>query len=341
MSGLQGLTLRTQEPQRIAAYCRVSTDKNNQEDSFETQKQFFEREIKNHPQWTLAGIYADQAKSGRQIKGRTDFQRMMRHAEAHQFDYIISKSISRFSRSATDTLRCLGKLHDLGVGVYFLEQGYDTEAPGSQIVLDMLASIAEYESHSISQNLKITLDAMNERGTPVRKCSYGFDKIGTEWEINQREAVRVKLGFLMAANGFSFAEICAKLNQFEEKDRSGREWDHRMVKRMLLNEVYVGDIVTNKNVIVHQEDRSKAEVKNDGIVDQYYIDCHHEPIIGRSLWEKVRDMCVNRELAGQEKFHGVDKVRGLASRDRLLEEVRKYMPRTQGRWMKKLEERNG
>ena len=110
---------------------------------------------------------------------------------------------------------------------------------------------------------------------------------------------------------------------------------------MLLNEAYIGDILTNKNVIVHQEDKSKAEVKNDGIVDQFYIDCHHDPLAGRILWEEIGKMYERKELAGQECFHGVAKVRSHAGRDRLLDEVRKYLPREQGRWMKKLEEENG
>ena len=338
------ITLQTPGKKRIAAYCRVSTDRNNQEDSFENQKQFFLNEAERHPDWELAGIYADQAKTGRQIKGRTDFQRMMRHAEAHQFDYVITKSISRFSRSTSDTLRSLEKLHRLGIGAYFIEQGYDTEAPGSQIILTMLAAIAEFESRNIAESICVTMDEMNKRGTPTRKCCYGYEKNeknGKEWVIVPGEGIRVKLGFLMAANGYSFKEIRDRLNQFEEMDRSGREWDYGMVRRLLLNEAYIGDLLLNKSTVVQMEDHSKAQVFNDGIKDQYYIDCHHDPLVGKALWEGIKDMFERKELAGQENFHGIRKVQNLARRDRLLDEVRKYLPKEPSALMKKWEDDNG
>ena len=326
---------------RIAAYCRVSTNNNNQDDSLESQKQYFLNEVKRHPEWELAGIYADLAKTGTQIKGRTDFQRMMRHAEEHKFDYIITKSISRFSRNVADTLRCLEKLHDLGIGVYFLEQGYDTEEQGSQIILTMLASVAEYESKSIGESIQMTVDAMNQKGTPIRKCSYGYQKKGTGWAIVPKEAVRVKLGFLMAANGYSFKEIADRLNKFEELDKTRRSWDYQMVRNMFENEVYVGDILTTKHVQIETEERCRKLVENKGIKDQYYISAHHDALVGRELFDKIRKMLFNKQLAGQEKFKGVQKVQEIAKNDHLLDSVRRFLPKEKGKWMKKLEEKNG
>ena len=345
MAGLKGLKLGTKTPLRIAAYCRVSTEMSSQEESFEAQRNFFLSEVTKHRDWILAGIYADNARTATMIKGRTDFQRMMRHAEARQFDYIITKSISRFSRNTSDTMRSISRLNALGIGVYFMEQGYDTMDKGNEMVLSVLASIAEMESRSISENVKITLDKKNSQGTPTRKCCYGYEKSGTEWVVHRKQAIRVKLAYLMAAHGYSFTEIAERLNQFEAIDHTERNWDCSMVREMLKNEAYKGDILTNKTTVRH-DNSGKSQVENNGIVDQYYIDYHHDPIVGRLVWQQVSDMAKAKELAGQENFrksHGEERIERMerieelkltARRDHLLSEVKKYLPIEPGRWMR-------
>ena len=345
MAGLKGLKLGTKTPLRIAAYCRVSTEMSSQEESFEAQRNFFLNEVTKNRDWILAGIYADNARTATMIRGRTDFQRMMRHAEAHQFDYIITKSISRFSRNTSDTMRSISRLNALGIGVYFMEQGFDTMKNESGMVLSVLASIAEMESKSISQNVKITLDRKNSQGTPTRKCCYGYEKSGAEWAVNRKQAIRVKLGYLMAAHGYCFTEIAERLNRFEAIDKTGRNWDCTTVREMLKNEAYAGDILTNKTTVRH-DDEGKRQVANDAIVDQYYIDCHHDPIVGRPIWQQVSGMAKAKELAGQanfrktygtERWKCMEKIEELkleARRDRLLSDVKKYLPAEPGRWMR-------
>ena len=345
MAGLKGLKLGTKTPLRIAAYCRVSTEMDSQEESFEAQRNFFLNEVGKNKDWILAGIYADNARTATMIRGRTDFQRMMRHAEAHQFDYIITKSISRFSRNTGDTLRSISRLNTLGIGVYFLEQSYDTMEKDNEMVLSVLASIAEMESKSISDNVKITLDRKNKQGTPTRTCAYGYEKSGTEWVVNRKQAIRVKLAFLMAAHGYSFTEIADRLNQFEAIDHTDRNWDCSVVREMLKNEAYMGDILTNKTTVRHV-DSGKTQVENDGIVDQYYIDYHHDPIVGRLVWQQVSDMAKAKELAGQENFRKtygeerwkcmekIEELKLTARRDHLLSDVKKYLPIEPGRWMR-------
>lgn len=338
MGILSGLTLGSRRPLRVAAYCRVSTEEELQSRSYESQREFFSKEIREHPQWQLTAIYGDRAKSGTSVESRPGFKRMLRHAEAGTIDYIITKSISRFSRSTTDTILTLRKLKDLGVGVYFLEQNIDTLSDVGQMVIETLATIAEMESVSISQNLKLALDAMNEKGCPLRKCAYGYEKKGLEWHVVPCEAFRIKLMFLMAAEGYTFTEISNRLDELEEKEHTGKKWNSAMIKRALTNEVYAGDILTNKKVVIWNGTEKKL-VSNDGLVDQYYIKNHHEPLIGRQFFDCIRALCLLGKLAGQNNFNRNDSkelqnARTLSRRDFNLDCVRKLQPNVKGRYMR-------
>ena len=341
MGILTGLNLGTKNPLRVAAYCRISFDEDDVDGSYENQRRFFEKEIKEHPGWVLVGVYGDYAKSGTEMKGRASFKKMMRRAEEGCIDYIVAKSISRFSRSAADTLYCLRKLTKMGVGVYFMEQNLDTMSGYGELVVTLLATIAEMESNSIAENMKITFKSMNERGTPLMSARYGYTRQGRDWVINPAQALRVKLAFLMAANGYAFSEIADRLNQFERVDRTDKVWDKNAVKSLLLSEAYVGDILTNKTTMIHVAGEGRKQVLNDNLEDQYYIDNHHDPLVGRILWEKIGQMIKERKLAGQHDFTGIEDVQKLAKRDHMLDEVRMYLPRTPGRWVALRERRLG
>ena len=334
MGTLKGLHLGNKANLRVAAYCRISFDE-EQEDgsSFETQKDFFTREIKEHDGWRFAGVYGDYARTGTQVEGRYGFKKLMDRAEAGHIDYILAKSISRFSRSSADTLHYLRWLKVLGIGVYFLEQGLDTMNLYGEIILSILATIAEMESRSISENVLTTFEGMNAKGTPLRRASYGYRRQGKEWVIVPEQAIRVKLAYLMAANGYGFTEIARRLNQFELKDRSGRQWDSLMVKRVLVSETNIGDVLTNKYVKSRDENDERRWIKNEKQETQYYIRNHHDPLVSRRLWEKVSQMANDRELAGQENFHGVEEAQLLAKKDHMLDEVRRFIPVLPGKWM--------
>ncbi len=333
MGILSGLTLGTKRPLRVAAYCRVSTDEELQLNSYESQREFFKKEIFEHPDWELVAIYGDKAMTGISEKRRYGFQRMISHAELGTIDYIIMKSLSRFSRSTVDTIKTLQKLKALGVGVYFMEQGIDTLSDIGDLAINALATIAENESESLSLNMKATLNAMNEAGTPVRKSAYGYRKVGKEWVIIPKQEIRVKLAFLMATEGYTFTEIANRLNQFEERDRTKRRWELRTVKWLLTNEAYIGDILTNKNVAVWDGNEKKL-IKNNRLVDQFYIEHHHEPMIGIPLFEKIQAMYKAKELAGQPNFKGIERLKQLAERDTNLRDVRKFLPNEYGRVMR-------
>ena len=341
MGILSSLRLGNKEPLRVAAYCRISFDEEDVDGSYENQRKFFENEIREHPGWVLAGVYGDYAKSGREMKGRASFKKMMKRAEEGCIDYILVKSISRFSRSASDTLFCLRKLSRLGVGVYFMEQNLDTMSGYGDLIVTLLATIAEMESESIADNMKVTFKGMNERGTPLITARYGYIRKGKEWVVDPTKAMRVKLAFLMAANGYAFSEIADRLNQFERVDRTDKVWDGHSVRNLLLSENYIGDILTNKTTTIHENNVGRVQVRNDNLEDQYYIDNHHDALVGRVLWEKIGQMINDQQLAGQRDFDGIEEVRKLAKRDRMLDEVRVYLPRKAGRWVALREKRLG
>ena len=335
MGILSTLQLGTRRPLRVAAYCRVSTDEEMQQNSYENQREFFHREILEHPDWILVSIYGDKARSGTSVVRRLGFQRMMRHAEAGTIDYIITKSISRFSRSTTDTIRTLQKLKQLGVGVYFLEESIDSLSNIGHIVIDTMATIAEMESASISENVKTALEVANQQGWPMRRAAYGYEKNGKLWEVNKLESFRVKLAFLMVSEGYTLGETAKRLNQFEDTDRTGRIWDFDMVRYALKNEVYIGNVLTNKALIIW-DGTKKKQVKNDRLVDQYYVKHHHEALVSLPVFEKVNDLLGARDLEGQKNFKGAQSLRELtmlAKRDKNLNSVRKYLPYDKGKFM--------
>ena len=333
METLNGLSNRSTDIIRVAGYCRTSAKEEQLFGSYVTQKKFLKKVIEEHEGWIFAGVFGDYARTGTQVQGRSGFQQLMQMAENGEVNLILTKSISRFSRSASDTLEYVRKLSSHGVGVYFMEQSFDTRDEYAEIILTTLATIAEMESNSISESIRDVFNGMNAKGTPLRKASYGYKREGKEWIVVPDEAKRIKLAYLMAAHGYCFAEIARRLNHFETVERSGRKWDTLMVKRALVSETYVGDILTNKTVKAQKEGVGRRWIPNNRQEDQYYIDNHHAPLVGRKLWRTVSAMAKNRELAGQENFYGVDKVLPLAKEDKLLNEVRRLVPKQPGKWM--------
>lgn len=312
---------------RVAAYARISTiEEIAEEGSFENQKLFFENEIKSHSDWTLAKVYGDYAKSGTQIAGREEFQQMLYDAQNHRFDYILTKSISRFARNTADCVESVRKLKAAGVNIYFMEQGLDTASEFSELILTVLASIAEMEAESIRENILLTHRNMNALGTPVIAARYGYKRKGTDWIIVPEEALRIKIIYLFATHGVTLGIIKRFLNEIEIEEGTGKVWSICSIKRVLGSEVYFGDVFTNKTCKILTEEGRK-EVVNEGFVDRYYIDHHHEPIIGRELGAVMMELIAKNEFAGQKnnKPTSLAEARAVADNDPLLDEVRDYL----------------
>lgn len=210
---------------RAAAYCRVSTDMECQEMSFETQKQYYTEMLLDNPDEELVGIYADEG-SGRSIQGRPGFQQMIKDCEDGKIDVIYTKSISRFSRNMLDCVTTVRKLKSLGVPVIFEKEGLSTLDGKSELFFHILAIIAEEESKSIGQNIKAGIDSRHERGIPTGRVTYGYRRVNREgeWRIEENEARRVRYAFEQAANGVCYEDIRAGLDRMEKEEGTGVSW---------------------------------------------------------------------------------------------------------------------
>ena len=289
---------------RTAAYCRVSTLQEEQELSFETQRDYYLNKIEKAPDMILAGIYADQGFSGLQSKDRREFQRMMRDCEAGKIDLILVKSLSRFSRNAAECIGYLQRLKELGIAVAFEKEGLNSFDREAELLLLIYASIAQNESCVLSQSVCWAKRHSAELGRPAQKTCYGYriDKSNggdKTWRICEPEAQRIRFMFDLASKACTFSEIIRALNDYEVSCGGEPDWTYGRVSAALRREAYRGDLLTNKTVVLDYA--SKRPVKNTGIIDQFYIEGHHEPIVDAEVYEKVQTYLKANLLSGRHK----------------------------------------
>lgn len=278
---------------RVAAYCRVSTELDEQIESFEMQEQYYTRLILSRPSWKLMGIYADKGISGTQRKQRIGFERMIRHCEEGKIDRIICKSISRFARNTVDLLETVRKLKQLGIGVIFEKEGIDTLSIESEFILSTIAAIAQDESRSISENMTWSFKKRFQQGIPVFKriLGYNIEKKGVKKviTINEKEAAIVREIYDLKLKGMNYTDIARLMIKKGYKNiRGNNEWSFDLIKGILTNERYTGDVLCQKtyteNYITHKTKRNNSAVK------QYFIENHHPPIISREMFNKVQEL---------------------------------------------------
>ena len=273
---------------RVAAYCRVSTDSKAQETSIETQRAYFEHEIGNHPGWKLVQIYADQGVTGTISMKRPAFRQMIEDALAGKIDYILIKSISRFSRNTVDCLQYVRMLREKGVYLHFEKENIDTSSAYSEMLMTVLAAFAQEESVSISENIAWSFRKKYEAGIPRRFVLFGYrlDEDG-EYRIVGEEAAVVREAFTLYEHGYSHKQIANAFNQKGYKSPTGLRWQETTIHRMLDNEKYVGDVMMQKRVTL--DPLTHREVKNDQTVyPSYYVQDHHAAIIDRAQYNRVR-----------------------------------------------------
>lgn len=283
---------------RVAAYARVSTLSEDQEESFETQCDYYEKLISSNPKMILVGVYGDQGVSGLSTKGRTEFARMMQDCKDGKIDYVITRSVSRLSRNMTECVETVNILKDLGIPVRFEKEGLTSTDPGSEMFFHVLATLAQEESGSLSRRVKWALDKRAEMGDPARKCPYGYKKAPTEensqdgdcyaWVIDEPEARRVRKAYEMASELCSYDSIVQQLNLMEEAEETGVVWSQQRLYRMLRSEVYRGDVLTHKTYGVDYVTRKRAI--NRGERTQYYVKEHHEPMVPVEMYERVQSL---------------------------------------------------
>ena len=234
----------------IAAYCRVSTDKTDQLNSLETQKEFFLEYTKRTGD-NLIKLYADEGISGTKIKNRKEFQRMLADAEKGLFDMVVVKDISRFARNTVDLLQSVRRLKSLGIETQFLTANM-TSMGNSEFVLTIFGALAQEESANTSKRIKFGKKMNAEKGR-VPNIVFGYDKtIGDYFNlsINENEAMAIRQIFQWyTGEGYGGSKIANMLNERGIKPKRGNNWSQNSVCRILTNEIYTGKIINGKEEI--------------------------------------------------------------------------------------------
>ncbi|MGN1127118.1 MAG: recombinase family protein [Ruminococcus sp.] len=256
---------------RVAAYCRVSTKQDEQLNSYEVQKRHYTERINSEPDWTLVDIFADKGITGTSVRKRDEFNRMIRYCKKGKIDMIITKSIARFARNTVDCLQHTRMLKELGVDVYFEEQGIHSKQPGAEFYITIYGSIAQSESENISANVKWGKAQSAKEG----KVSFHYKNFlgyrqGDDGnpEIEPEEAKTVKLIYERYLMGDSLVGIAKRLEKMNILSPSGKEkWQSSTVRSILTNEKYKGDAIINKTYIT--DCLSKKVKTNNGERPKY------------------------------------------------------------------------
>lgn len=281
-----------QEKLRVCAYCRVSTDADEQENSLENQINHYKELIQANPEYEYVGVYSDFAISGFKEK-RPGFQQMLSDARAGKINLILTKSVSRFARNTSIVLEATRELRELNVGVFFELQNINTLSCEGELMLTIIAAFAQAESESGSIVAKMAYRRKYERGIPVQylERSFGYKKTDEgEFVPDREEAEWVKKIYVMAADGYTPAAIKRFLNGNGVKTAGGAEWLDSTVFRLLENEIYKGDYIMHK----HYVNEERKLVRNRGQVDAWYIEDDHMPIVSPELWQKAQDALKNK-----------------------------------------------
>ena len=278
---------------KVAAYCRVSTDKEDQKSSIRIQKEHFSTVAAQHEDWLFVGVYADVV-SGTKKEKRPQLQRLLADCAAGRVNLVLTKSVSRFARNTTDLLEMVRSLTAKGTDISFERENIDTRTMDSEFLLTILASLAEDESHSISANCRWGLQKRFENGTyRAASAPYGYDLVNGNYAVNELEAEIVKEIFSRALAGEVLRQIAADLNARRIRTkRDGQTWKGKVVhpewtgysiSTILKNVSYTGDQILQKCYT----DSSFRMRRNDGQYPQFYLEEHHPAIIDRETFEAV------------------------------------------------------
>ena len=270
---------------RVAAYCRVSTEKENQEGSLAFQIRRYQTAICARPEWEFAGIYWDE-KSGTQTACRPGFQRLIQDALKGKVDYILVKSISRWARNMVDAAHYLQLLQGNGVELFFETEGLDTANPAGSLLFSLLCAIAQDESRSISENVKWSYRKRFQQGAydPGNHRILGYDSRDGRLLPNQdAETIRRIFTFFLAGSGY--AAIARQLKAEGRSGRGGRFLTPKGIKYILGNEVYAGDRQLQKRPPKHYLTKQPDPQAR---YTSYYLRDDHEGIIPRTVWDEVQ-----------------------------------------------------
>ena len=285
---------------RVAAYCRVSTDHEDQANSFESQQRYFRQYIERNPDWELYEIFADEGISGTNTKKRSEFKRMIACAKEGDFDLIITKEISRFARNTLDSIYYTRDLKKHGVGVIFMNDNINTLDGDAELRLAIMSSIAQEESRKTSERVKWGQKRQMEQGVVFGRSMLGYDVKDGKMTINEEGAKIVRLIFHKFANENKGTHVIAReLREAGITPMRVKEWSNTVILRVIRNEKYCGDLVQKKTFT--PDFLSHEKKYNRGEEEFVIIKDHHEPIVSRELFEKANRILDEKSLTQEGK----------------------------------------
>ncbi len=279
---------------RVAAYCRVSTELEQQQSSYDIQIEYYTRHIMQNPNWIFAGVFADDGRSATNTFRRDDFNQLMDQCLKGKVDMVITKSISRFARNTVDCISWVRKLKEKNVAVYFEKENLNTLDDSTEMILTILSSQAQEESRAISTNVKWGYARKFEKGESTRQRSYGFRKTPTgEMCIVEEEAAVIRNMARWFLDGDSLERIKHRLEDAGIETTTGKKtWSTGTIYNILINEKIMGDVLLQKTFTADY--LTKRRVKNSGQQKQYYVKNHHEAIIPKTVYYKIQEEIARR-----------------------------------------------
>jgi DNA invertase Pin-like site-specific DNA recombinase len=286
---------------RVAAYCRVSTEQDDQLNSLENQKGYFEKYIKERLDWQFCGLYVDEGISGTSVEKRAGFKRMIADAEARKFDLLLTKEISRFARNTLDSIYYTRELKKWGVCVLFMNDNINTLDPDAELRLTIMSSIAQEESRKTSERVRWGQKRQMEKGVVFGVKMLGYNLKDGKLTINEDEAKTVRLIFDLYVNsGIGIALVCKELaNRGIHSPSGALKWENATVRQILRNEKYMG--VLKQKKFITTDYLSHKRKANEGEEQCVVIENNHTPIVDKEIFDRAQKELVRRRNVTLEK----------------------------------------
>lgn len=284
--------------ERVAAYARVSSGKDAMLHSLSAQVSYYSQMIQGHPGWAYAGVYSDEAFTGTK-EARSGFQSLLSDCRAKKLDRVITKSISRFARNTVTLLNTVRELKDLGIDVYFEEENIHSMSAAGELMMTILASYAQEEARSVSENQKWRVRKNFEEGKPWNGTVLGYRYNDGVFEILPEEADIVRRIFRLFLDGYGLQRIASVLNEENLKTRFGGRFNRAGLQKILRNYAYTGNLLLQKTF--QKDFLSKKTVFNSGQLPMYHVENSHKPIIDMATFERVQDEIRRRAGAHHPK----------------------------------------
>lgn len=288
---------KEQKTIRVAAYARVSSDKDAAFHSLEAQTEYYEQYVAAHPDWQLVRIYSDNRISGTTIN-RPEFQRMLQDCRDGKIDLVVTKSITRFARNTVILLETIRELKRLGVDTYFEKEDMHSISPDGELLVTLLAMYAEEEARSASENQKWRIQKLYDQGKPAGGHAFGYRLVDERFEIVPEEAEIVKEIFHLYLSGMGYGKIARTLIERDVSARFGGTWSNTSVRDILSNEKYTGDLLLQKTF--REDFRTKKKRRNTGELRKVYVKNSHDAIIDRQTFEAVQAEIERRSIRQTE-----------------------------------------